>query len=455
VRRRRVTRAPRSTPTRQPARDARAVAHDVLLRVMTTDAFADVLLAHRLDALPAADRALATELVYGTLAWQGRLDHHLARLVTGSTSRLEPPVRVALRMGLYQLLFLDRVPAYAAVDASVRLAQASGRGAAGLVNAVLRRAAREGRDAAVRPDASADPIGRLAVAWSHPRWLVEQLAGEIGMDQLPALLAAHNRRGPIAVRVHPPGGREALAVALAAHGLQVEPSRWAPDGLVVPRGAGRLRGLEAFGAGRCAFQSEASQLVTRLLDIAPGAAVLDACAAPGGKTTYAAALGARVTALDPHAAGLRRIADEAARLGITTIHRAVADARRPPLRGPFDAVLVDAPCSGLGTLRRHPELRWRRRPDDLARLATLQSALLSGVAPLVGSGGVLVYAVCSPMRIETDDVVAAFLADHPRFTRDPVGSLAPPDLVTPDGALRTWPHRHDLDAFFAVRLRAG
>jgi 16S rRNA (cytosine967-C5)-methyltransferase len=194
--------------------------------------------------------------------------------------------------------------------------------------------------------------------------------------------------------------------------------------------------------------------VARLLDVAPGAAILDACAAPGGKAAYAAALGARVVALDAHVAGVRRIAAEAARLGLTAISAAVADARRPPVRGPFDAVLVDAPCSGLGTLRRHPELRWRRQPDDLSRLAALQAALLAGVAPLVRSGGILVYAVCSPMRVETDDVVAAFLAAHGRFVREPVGRLAPSDLVSPDGALRTWPHRHDLDAFFAVRLRA-
>jgi 16S rRNA (cytosine967-C5)-methyltransferase len=182
--------------------------------------------------------------------------------------------------------------------------------------------------------------------------------------------------------------------------------------------------------------------------------VLDACAAPGGKTAYAAALGGAVTALDVHAAGVRRVAVEAERLELATIRAVAADARRPPLREPFDAVLVDAPCSGLGTLRRHPELRWRRRPEDLGRLAALQGDLLAGVAPLVRPGGVLVYAVCSPMRAETDSVVGAFLAAHARFVLEPVGTLAPPELVTRAGALRTWPHRHDLDAFFAVRLRA-
>ncbi len=438
--------------TRPPLPDARAVAHDVLLRVETTDAFADVLLARKLGALAPPDRALATELVYGTLAWQGRLDHHLRQLVRGSLEKVEPPVRAALRLGLHQLLFLDRVPAYAAVDASVRLARRSGRGAAGLVNAVLRRAAREGRDALHLPDPAADPIERLAVEWSHPRWLVERLADQVELDELPALLAAHNRRGPIAVRVNPPGQREALAAALAARGVPVHRARWAPDALVVERAAGRLRALDEFTTGRLSFQGEASQLVTRLLDVAPGARVLDACAAPGGKTTYVAALGARPMALDVHAAGVRRIRQEATRLRLTTIRTAVADARRPPLRGPFDAVLLDAPCSGLGTLRRHPELRWRRRPEDVARLAGLQGELLAGVAPLVRPGGVLVYAVCTWTRAETDDVVATFLAANDRFVREPAGGRVPRELVGGDGALRTWPHRHDLDGFFALRL---
>ncbi len=444
--------------TRPPAPDARAVAHDVLLRVETTAAFADVLLARRLGALPPADRGLATELVYGALAWQGRLDHHLGQLASRPVAQLDPPVRAALRLGLYQLLFLDRVPAYAAVDASVRLA---GRRAAGLVNAVLRRAAREGRDTVVLPAATADPVARLAVEWSHPRWLVALLAEEVGMDELPALLAAHNRAGPITVRPHlGRTTRAALAGELAAAGLAVAPARWAPDALVVERAAARLRSAPAFRDGRVAFQGEASQLVSLLAGVAPGATVLDACAAPGGKTAHLAELAGpagRVVALDLHPAGGRRVAAEATRLGLASVHTAVADARRPPVRGWFDVVLVDAPCSGLGTLRRHPELRWRRRPEDLLRFAALQRELLAAVAPLVRPGGVLVYAVCTPARAETDDVVAAFLAAEPRFVLEPAGPSLPAaaaPLVTPGGALRTWPHRHDLDAFFAVRLRA-
>ena len=316
----------------------------MLLRVETTAAFADVLLAREVGGLSVADRALATDLVYGTLAWQGRLDHHLAGLLRGTTvARLDPPVRVALRLGLYQLLFLDRVPAYAAVDASVRLARRAAPGAAGLVNAVLRRAAREGPADPSTLGPATDPLARLAVEWSHPRWLVERLAEQMPMDELPALLAAHNRPGRVAVRVNTDRvTREALAAQLEAAGVAVAPSRFAPDALVVERAAGRLRALPAFLAGHFAYQGEASQLVTLLLGLEPGARVLDACAAPGGKTLQAAtSAGAagRVLAFDPHPAGARRIVAEAKRLGTCGVGVVVADA---------------LPAAGARGLRRRP-----------------------------------------------------------------------------------------------------
>jgi 16S rRNA (cytosine967-C5)-methyltransferase len=434
----------------------------VLVRVATTDAFADVLLAERLRAagLGAADAALATRLVFGTLAWQGRLDHHLAALVTSPLARLEPAVHAALRLGLYQLLFLERVPAYAAVDSSVRLAGRARRVAAGLVNAVLRRAAVAGRDALPLPDPAVDPLGRVAVEWSHPRWLVERWAREFEPDDLIRLLASDNARGPVAVRanlVHTT--RDALAAELREIGAEVAPGNWASDALVVRRGAARLRGTPAWREGRFAFQGEASQLVAPLLDVTPGMRVLDACAAPGGKTAHAAALvgGGDVVALDVRLAGATRILREARRLGANAVRVLVGDARRPPLRGAFDAVLVDAPCSGLGTLRRHPEVRWRRRPEDVARLAVLQRQILDGVGPLVRPGGTLVYAVCTLVREENADLIRDFLASSPRFAVDDLSRGVTGRLrsaLTPDGFLRTLPHRDDLDGFFIARLRA-
>jgi len=431
--------------------------HGAMVRVETTDAFADVLLADRLARAPltAADHGLVTRLVYGTLAWQGRLDHHLRTLVRMPLERLEPPVRAALRLGLYQLLFLDRVPAYAAVDASVRIARAAGRGAASLVNAVLRRGAERRADLPL-PDAT-DRIGRLAIEWSHPRWLVERWERELDAAELPALLAANNVRGPLAIRVNAlRATREGMLAELDALAMEAAPSTWAGDGLVIARGAARLRDGAAWREGRVAFQSESSQLVTALLAPAPGARVLDACAAPGGKAAHAATIvgpGGLVTALDARPGGARRIRAEAARLGAETVHAITGDARRPPFVRPFDAVLVDAPCTGLGTLRRHPELRWRRQPDNVPRLAALQRDILAGVAPLVCPGGILVYAVCTLTREENEDVVDGFVAAHPGFVVESASGLLPSPLVTPRGFLRTLPYPHGLDGFFAARLR--
>ena len=433
--------------SRAPAADARAVAHDVLVRVDTGDAFADVLLAHRLaDAeLASNDRALATELVYGTLVWQGRLDHFLRRLLHEPLERLDPPVRAALRLGLYQLRVLDRIPAYAAVDSSVRLA---GRRASGLVNAVLRRATRE--DEPPLPD---DPIDRLAIEWSHPRGLVERWVRELGANAAAALVEANTQASQVAIR---PNRRrttaDALRSTLAAAGIETRPSDVVDGALVVEARAASLRGLPAWREGLFAFQGEASQLVAALVDVGRDARVLDACAAPGGKTLAIAerlAPGRSITAFDRNRAGLGRLVREAERLGVGAVV-AQADACRPPTSCAFDAVLVDAPCSGLGTLRRHPEIKWRRRPEDIPRLAALQRDIVAGVAPLVKPGGLLVYAVCTRTIDETTGVVEALLAAQPRFVVEPARG----PCVDADGFLRTAPYRHGLDGFFAARLRA-
>jgi 16S rRNA (cytosine967-C5)-methyltransferase len=424
-----------------------------LVRVETTDAFADVLLAHRLAStrLPATERGLATELVYGTLTWQARLDHHLAGWLRQPVASLDAPVRAALRLGLFQLFFLDRIPAYAAVDTSVRLA---GRRASGLVNAVLRRATRAGRSGLALPDAGADSTERLAIEWSHPRWLVERWSAELGAGEAARLLEANQRAPRVTLRVNRRRTTSAaLTVELDAAGIRVEPGRFAEAALLVREGAGRLRDLPAYQRGDFAFQGEASQLVSALVDSASGAFVLDACAAPGGKTTAIAERldqNGRMIALDPHPRGLERLRHEAKRLGLSPIDVVVGDARRPPITHRFDAVLVDAPCSGLGTLRRHPELKWRRHPDDIPRLAALQRDILTGVAPLVRPGGLLVYAVCTRTDDETTDIVDWLLTTHKEFA---VERLDLP-CVDSDGCLRTAPHTHELDGFFAVRLRA-
>jgi 16S rRNA (cytosine967-C5)-methyltransferase len=448
---------PRRRLSRPPG-GPRAVAQGVLVRVETTDAFADVLLEHRLagSSMSPADRRLAMQLVLGTLAWQGWLDARLEPALDRPLGGLDPPVRAALRLGAFQLLRLDRIPRHAAINETVRLA--GHRGARALVNAVLRRIAEA--PATTPPPDTDDPIAEAAAACSHPTWIAALLAADVAPDDLRALLAANNEPAPTTLRVHTSrADRATVRARLAEDGIASDEGHWAATALVVTAGAARLRGHPLLADGHITVQSEASQLVVALVDARAGERVVDLCAAPGGKTgalverTGPAGL---VVALDPSRAGARRTRANTMRLGGRAL-TVVADGRHPPLADRFDAVLVDAPCSGLGTLRRHPEIRWRRRPEDLARLAVLQAELLDAAANLVRDGGRLVYAVCTLTRVETWDVVAPWLARQSRFRLEPADAVLGPGAapLVDRGALRTLPAPHGLDGFFAVRLRAA
>ncbi|MBI3770919.1 MAG: 16S rRNA (cytosine(967)-C(5))-methyltransferase RsmB [Deltaproteobacteria bacterium] len=437
---------------------ARAVALAVLRRVERDRAYADVALDAALanSALDTRDRGLATRLVYGTVAWQGLLDWHLAHLAGRAPETLDLAVRLVLRLGCYQLLVLDRIPAHAAVATSVELAKRVAPAAAGLVNAVLRRAARE-RATLPLPDA-ADPVRHLAVAFSHPEWLVARWLELFGVAETRLLLAADNEAAPTVLRARP-GERDRLIADLAAQGIVAEPSRYAPDAVEIDAVAPHA--LAGYGLGAFTVQSEASQLVALLLDPQPGTRVLDVCAAPGGKATYVAELvGSRglVVAFDRRRRGAAAIATGARRLGIMRLAVGTADARRLPLavHERFDRILVDAPCSGLGTLRAHPEVRWSRGPADVLRLAALQAEILHAATAHLAPGGALVYATCTLSAAENEGVVEPWLAAHPELERDHAAAhLAPAAaaLVDASGALRTLPHRHRLDGFYALRVR--
>jgi 16S rRNA (cytosine967-C5)-methyltransferase len=450
---------PSEKPIRQAVRrpsPARALAARVLERVEADASFADLALERELDArrLPARDAALATELAYGTLRWQRYLDWILAPHCRRPLERLDPRVRVILRMTAYQIALLERVPPFAAVNDAVTLAPRTP-GVGAFVNAVLRsfarRAPREREPAPPR-----DPIDSLATRCSFPTWLAERWVGRYGREDAEALMRALNERPPLTLRVNALRiGRDALARRLATEeGLGGRPTRYAPEGLVVGPG-GAPGAWRAFADGSFAVQDEASMLIARLLAPEPGSTVADVCAAPGTKTTHIAELMAdrgRVLAFDRGAERLARVREAAARLGITIIdtREGAVEDLAPGFVDACEAVLVDAPCSNLGVLRRNPEVKWRRRPSDLSAVSRRQSEILAAAATMVKRGGRLVYATCSLEPEENEAVVRAFLRARPDFATDPADEF--PLALDADGWLRCLPHRHGTDGFTAVRF---
>jgi len=429
----------------------------VLERVETDGAFADLALDAELRrrALPVRDVALATELILGTLRWQRYLDWILAPHSRRRLPALDPRVRVLLRLTAYQLAFLERVPAFAAVNDAVTLARGAP-GVAEYVNAVLRAFARRGA-AEREPALPRDPLEALATRCSFPTWLAARWLARYGAEEAEALMRALNARAPLTVRANTlRTTREALAARLREDdGLQPRVTPLAPEGLVVEGGGdpGRWR---AFVEGLCVLQDEASMLVARLLEPAAGTTIADVCAAPGTKTTHLAQLmdnRGRVLAFDPQAARLARVGEQAARLGVTIAETAEGSVETlaPRWAGACDGVLVDAPCSNLGVLRRNPEVKWRRQPADVATAGARQRGILAAAAGLVRPGGRLVYATCSLEPEENDDVARDFLAARPDFTVEPPAACP----VAPDAAgfVRCLPHRHGTDGFTAIRFR--
>ena len=446
----------------QNARNPRQIALDILDRVDRQDAYADVLLNARLkeSGLPRVDGALLTQTVYGALRWRGRIDWVLNRLLRQPLEDLEPTVRNLLRLGAYELLFLDRVPAYATVNELVGLGRRrAGPGKARLVNAILREIARRERDA-WSPPAESGNAADLAAFVSHPPWLVDLWRRQFGPAQSRRLMEANNREAPLVLRANRRRiARDDLVGRLCARGIDARPGRRSPLAIRL-RGAAAPGDLAELRDGLCQVQGEASQAVSLLVEPRPGMRVLDVCAAPGGKTTHMAELmddRGEVVACDVSERGLSRLADNARRLGLESIRAQVRDATEtlPGEAGAFDRVLVDAPCSGLGTLRGHPEIRWRRTPEDLERLAGLQARILDRAGRQVRPGGVLVYATCTLSRIENEQVVEGFLEQHGDFNlEDPASHLPEATRTMTSGPyLIALPHRHDTDGFFAARMR--
>jgi 16S rRNA (cytosine967-C5)-methyltransferase len=439
-----------------PVSQARYEALRILVRVEEDRAFADIVLEHALERarLDPRDAGLCTELVYGTLRWRRHLDWRLAPHLNRPLDKLDPWVRSLLRLSAYQLFFLDRVPRWAAVDEAVSLAKIKSRkpGAPEFVNAVLRALTR----AAGPPPLPALPVEAAAVRCSFPDWIAARWIARYGETQAEALMLALNERPPTTIRVNTLRiTRDALAARLRDDELAVtRPTALAPEGLIVERGTvGRSA---AFTEGRCTVQDEASMLVARLLDPQPGEVVADTCAAPGTKATHMAELMRNrgcIVAMDPQAARLKLVGRASSRLGITIVEPVLGGAAAlvGRWRGKCDHVLVDAPCSNLGVLRRNPDVKWRRTEEDLRRLQAKQRTILAAAAVMVKPGGRLVYATCSLEPDENEAVIGSLLERDAVWRVDPPAGFA----VAPDAAgyVRLFPHVHGTDGFTAIRLR--
>lgn len=434
----------------------RELAMQVLQKVHVEGAYANVVLVETLREvqLSERDRRFLTELVYGVTKAGASLDYMIGRYVA-DLRKAQPAIRELLRLGFYQIFCMDRVPPSAACNTAVELAKKHGRrGAESFVNGVLRAALRE-------PERAAFPDGRdarsLALRTWHPQWMVERWIRTYGYERTEELCRCNNTSAPLSMRVNTlRTNRDALMEQLAAVGAQVRASAWVPDGIVLDS-HGALDELAALREGLAQVQDESSMLVAHILGAEPGMTVIDACAAPGGKTTHIAQRmenRGRILAFDIYEEKIRRIERNAKRLGISIIEAHLSDACEigAVYAGQADRVLVDAPCSGLGVLRRKPDARWKKSARDAKTLPSLQHAILESATQTVKKGGVLVYSTCTMEECENAAVVNAFLETHTDFALEETGRFLPVQK-TAERMVQIMPEADGPDGFFIARMR--
>jgi len=411
------------------APNARDTALRVLVSCRTAGAWADAALRAQLrrDGLSGPEAALCSRIVYGVMQNRLLLDFYLGAYCSQKVDHLQPPLLEILRIGAYQILFLDKIPHSAAVNQAVEQAKDNGRAkAAGLVNAVLRQLSRNKVHLPRIPDQ--DALHSLSIRYSHPKWLVKRLQAILG-PETEACLAADNAPAPLTIQVNPlKAAAEELTAELVASGVIVRPHPWVSGCLELDH-AGDLTALAPFRAGKFLVQDPAARLVSQIAGVEPGMRVLDVCAAPGGKS-FSAAFAmedqGEILACDLHENKLKRIREGADRLGLACIRAEAADGRtfRPEWGARFDVVLVDAPCSGFGIIRKKPDVRYKK-PDDLFALPVIQRAILDNAARYVRPGGTLVYSTCTILPEENEGVSDSFLAEHPDFCRTPFSLSGP------------------------------
>lgn len=471
----------------------RHLAFQALKRITQQAAYADIVLDDllRRSSLTARDRRLATELTYGAVRRQRTLDALIDRFGTKSAAQQPPDLRLILHLGLYQLRYLTQIPARAVVDTTVELAKAHRLGKlAGVVNGLLRQYLREcGSEATTATEISSAPapaiapplatpglalspqltcgltlpdsaIAQLGLVHSYPDWIVQVWYDQLqDWSAVAALCEVLNQAPQIDLRVNRHRATVSqVLTAFADAGLSVQPHPHVPDALQLGAASGAVQTLPGFAEGWWTVQDAGAQWVSLLLDPQPGETIIDACAAPGGKTTHIAELMADrgiVWACDLYASRLKKVQRSCDRLGLQSIQIQAGNSQAlPQFRGIADRVLLDVPCSGLGTLHRHADARWRQTPATVAELATLQRSLLESALTWLKPGGTLVYATCTLHPAENEQLIRGFLVDHPDWAIVPPPQQSLQDLASPEGWVKLWPHQQATDGFFMVRMAA-
>ena len=423
---------------------ARAAAVKVVFEVNERGAYSNVALAKilRTENFSDIDRRFCTELVYGTVKAGDSIDWIISKYINRPLKKIDPKVAAVLRVGIYQIFFLDRVPSSAAVNESVEIAKKISIGSSKFVNAVLRSAVREPEKATFPTDNTAKAI---ALSMFHPQWLVECWIEQFGIEQTKAICLADNKEPPLVLRVNTlRTSRAELMESLKNQNITAHPSTLTEEGIVIDSGAGSLDSLEILQRGLCQVQDESSMLVARELNPQPDEFIIDCCAAPGGKTTHIAELmrnSGHIVAVDIHEHKIKQIKSNTDRLGIKIIEALLLDARKigSKFAGKADKILVDAPCSGLGVLRRKADLRWKKTPAELKELPALQSDILNSAAQALKSGGTLIYSTCTIEKSENEGVVNNFVDTHSNFKLEKMKTLMP--------------HIDGTDGFFIAKLR--
>ncbi|MBD0361385.1 MAG: 16S rRNA (cytosine(967)-C(5))-methyltransferase [Coleofasciculus sp. C3-bin4] len=442
----------------------RQLAFLALRDVHRRGAFTDIALDRvlRTAKLNSADRGLVTEIVYGSVRRSRTLDALIDQLGKKKAHQQPPELRTILHIGLYQLRYQERIPPSAAVNTTVELAKENGfKGLAGVVNGLLRQYERLAASSSDSLQLPVEPVERLGVLHSFPDWIIQMWIEQLGVEETEQLCEWLNQSPSIDLRINPLRvSIEDVEAAMQSAGVNVHRLPQLPQALRVAGGTGTIQKLPGFSEGWWTVQDSSAQLVSHLLDPQAGDVVIDACAAPGGKTTHIAELmgdEGKIWACDKAASRLKKLKENAQRLQLKSIQICTGDSRNfPQFTNSADRVLLDAPCSGLGTLHRRPDIRWRVTAATVDELSVLQGELLEQAATWVKPGGVLVYATCTLHQQENEGVILPFLERHSHWQIEPPPADSPVSAFsTPQGWLKVWPHRHQMDGFFMVRLKVG